>query len=371
MADVQFHDLIGSQQIGTLDVQYNPADPAITLSASLPSPITVKGPIVDLKIDGQLFKGTAFSVGNTVIDVTADPQTADVVHVVGTPVYLVTASSTLEALRDRPIEEMAAASTDATKFFGPDGSGGIEARDESGVAAFEYLTTIETDTSLVASPDGAGGLEFRAETGGGGGGSLPPWLTFTPPPTTGWSWDNQGSSTITSSASKQYIHAPSQSALHAVLRYRTAPAAAPYNCDFALMHGVIGVEGQSESRVGYLVAFRDSGGKLIAFRFAAYDGTYTISVDKWTSSTIFSAVYTGYASNGGTLLLLSRAPQWLRLRDDGTDLKFYYSIDGEEWILFATHARGDFLTTGPNAIGFGAMPENGDCDISLVHYAES
>jgi hypothetical protein len=206
--------------------------------------------------------------------------------------------------------------------------------------------------------------------GGGGGGSLPPWLTFTAPPTTGWSWDNQGSSTITSTASKQYLHAPAQSALHAALRYRTAPST-PYNCDFALMHGTIGVEGQTESRVGYLVAFRDAGGKLIAFRFSAYDGSYTISIDKWTSATVFSAVYAGYATNGGTILLLARAPQWLRLRDDGTDLKFYYSIDGEEWILFATHARGDFLSTGPNAIGFGALPENGDCDVSLVHYAES
>lgn len=173
MADIQFHDLIGSQQVGTLDVQYNLGDPDITLAVSLPSHIVTKGPIVDLRIDGQLFKGTAFSVGNTVVDVTPDPQTADVVHIVGTPVYHVTASSTLEALRDRPIEDSVATSTDTTKVFAPDGSGGVVARAEGGVSAFEDLTTVETDTTLVASPDGAGGVLWRAETGGGGGGSGP------------------------------------------------------------------------------------------------------------------------------------------------------------------------------------------------------
>lgn len=102
MPRVNFHDVIDGQQIGVLAAEYTSGDPTITLATSLPTHIVSKGPTVDLKCDGQLFLGTAFSVGNTVIDVTPDPQTADVTHLVGTPVYLVVAASTMEAFRDLP-----------------------------------------------------------------------------------------------------------------------------------------------------------------------------------------------------------------------------------------------------------------------------
>lgn len=339
-----------------LDADHVIADGVLSI-VSCPARILAAGPEFRVKIGHTICKVTNLGAGNIEWEIDVVEDSTDDNYITGTPIYLeATAGAIKDAIFDKPF----VFANDQTAQY-PNSVVQPAASDA------DPQDTGTTDPGVSDDYSRADHVHFSA---GGGGGSAPSWLTFTPPPTSGWSWDNQGSSTITSSASKQYIHAPSQAALRLVLRYRTAPSA-PYNVDFALMHIITGIEGQSPTRVGYVVAFRDSGGKIVAFRFAAYDGSYSISIDKWNSATSINAIYSGTTNTGTVLVQVARAPQWFRLQDDGTNLKFYYSLDGEEWLEFASHPRGDFLTTAPNAVGFGAMPENGTCDISLVHYAES
>ena len=47
-------------------------------------------------------------------------------------------------------------------------------------------------------------------------------------------------------------------------------------------------------------------------------------------------------------------PNWLRIRDDGTNRYFDYSYNGVDWTPFSSSGRTDFLGTAPNQIGIKA-----------------
>lgn len=63
---------------------------------------------------------------------------------------------------------------------------------------------------------------------------------------------------------------------------------------------------------------------------------------------------------------------WFRIADNGTNLTYYISGDGQNFIEIFTEARGAFFTTGPDEIGFCVDVNNTDFEagINLVHRLE-
>lgn len=59
---------------------------------------------------------------------------------------------------------------------------------------------------------------------------------------------------------------------------------------------------------------------------------------------------------------------WQRIEDDGTDIKFYFSSDGFNFILRHTELRGANFSTGPNQVGFCINNDDGKdgASVSLV-----
>ncbi len=68
-------------------------------------------------------------------------------------------------------------------------------------------------------------------------------------------------------------------------------------------------------------------------------------VDKYTNSTTYSATYTSLTSGS-----INVFPAWLRIEDDNTNRKCSFSTDGQNWIVFHTVGRTDFLTA--DEVGF-------------------
>jgi hypothetical protein len=62
---------------------------------------------------------------------------------------------------------------------------------------------------------------------------------------------------------------------------------------------------------------------------------------------------------------------WLKIEDDGTDLNFYLSMDGVNWIEVGTEGRTAFMSGGPDEVGFYANnPNNGNqIQARLVHWS--
>lgn len=209
--------------------------------------------------------------------------------------------------------------------------------------------------------DGTHAVNFTAGTGfgcqtlTGSAGGIPDYPTITNPPSTGWTWENQGSSTVNFTFGFAHFEIANNAA---TLRdyYRTAPAT-PYTVTALMRHqqwNVLSAPGNTgDSAAG--IVFRDGTGKLVPFYLFSASGNATTRgffIEKWNSFSSFNSSYNGWGPNN-TLLNVANNGQlfWLRMADDGTNLTWSTSIDGQNWQQVDQRARTLFFASGPTQIG--------------------
>ena len=92
----------------------------------------------------------------------------------------------------------------------------------------------------------------------------------------------------------------------------------------------------------------DSTGRLILFgvSFRNMSATLALSIDYWLNATTYSGRSPLAAST-----LPSYFPWWLKVEDDGTNLKFFYSGTGSVYTQILSVSRIDFLSGGPARVG--------------------
>ncbi len=94
---------------------------------------------------------------------------------------------------------------------------------------------------------------------------------------------------------------------------------------------------------------------------------FFVSIDKWTSPIVFSAEY---KSPRGTIYV---GPQvWLKIEDDGTNLKFYIG-DGWNWITLHSVSRTEFMSGAPDQVGWYAdnnSNQNNEFLVRCVHWSK-
>jgi hypothetical protein len=201
----------------------------------------------------------------------------------------------------------------------------------------------------------------------------------TPPPSAGWSWDNQESATIDSTNGYEYLFCPRSGLGHVSVRHRAVPAT-PYFISAGFLWNMAseppgGTISSRDVRGGLF--FREAAsGKLIAFHFGLNSTTYTLETRRWTNSTTASTTHaTSGTTNQNILAVLgTKSPFWIGVSDDGvTNLKFFWSIDRQHWELFDTWARGDFFTTTgfPDQVGFGGYTGDSPSWYGLIHWVSS
>jgi len=224
-----------------------------------------------------------------------------------------------------------------------------------------FAPTLPNDANKFLN--GTGG--YTVPSGSAGAGSFFGIKSFSAPPSAGWSWDNQGASTIDSSSGYEYLIAASPGAADQLrVRYRTAPAT-PYTIKAFFFHGNTGI-----SNAGYFLGFRDSGGKYVILTFNWNSGTVQVAYQKWTSATAVSANYT--SSTTGNTTIFTRQPAYVEISDDGTNIIGRFSIDGGNHVIqFDSRLRGDFLTTGPNAYAWGTYVNGNVQHVALVSLVEA
>lgn len=95
----------------------------------------------------------------------------------------------------------------------------------------------------------------------------------------------------------------------------------------------------------------------------------------------FGPVWSSYKFDSPTAFsstFLTRQPYtmfgeaiWMKLEDTGTNLNFYLSNDGVEWLLVGTEARAAFMTGGPTQVGFYINNPNNGIQVTsrLVHWS--
>jgi len=192
------------------------------------------------------------------------------------------------------------------------------------------------------------------------------------PPTSGWTWDNQGSSTV-DDGTYGYLHAKflSTGGVTMRARYRTAPSA-PYIVKFQIDHMFSAGTGTASSDVGAAIGFRDSGGKIAALILQPSSGNWVNNVYYFNSATSFNST----AQNNGTVIgnfdAIAKPRLWVAIEDNNTNIIFYVSINGVgtpgssgNWQIFGTFSRTAFMASGPNAYLYGSYGNTGDSRVQI------
>lgn len=193
---------------------------------------------------------------------------------------------------------------------------------------------------------------------------LPGWGKVTVPPSSSWTWESQGGSTVDFTNGLLYLHFTQ---IGSFLRayYRAAPST-PYKIRVIFRHsldgGLAGVTGGND---GFGLGFRDSSGKWIIYRLGMNGvNAFVINGAKWNSISSFSADYfttsnvpDSVLTNGG-----------VEIQDDGTNLILSLSVDGFHWEVIHTISRTNFFASGPDSVGIIGYMNSSDVHLGVMSW---
>lgn len=244
--------------------------------------------------------------------------------------------------------------------------GGWDARDSDNVStgAVASRTSAERAGRLYLPTDGP--VLFRDS------GSA--WVPYGPicvlesPPSSGWSWVNQQSASITSDSFGEYLEQTASSGTGQInARTRTPALSAPYTVEIGFIPQATPT---TNCDAGFI--FRRAGAgtdqnKIQAYFFGQQATTnLRAACDKYTSATTFSA----NLSNLLPAEIMARSPIiWWKMVNDGTNLVWSYSNTGKySWTQLHTVAISNhFSSNSPDEIGFAVRCPNTAGARSAIH----
>lgn len=221
------------------------------------------------------------------------------------------------------------------------------------------ISSTPPTSGQVLTWDGSAWAPAAAAAGGG-----VPWIvTIADPPSTGWSWVNQGNATLTdqiSSGAGLYLEDTDHASSNLRLQTRSAPSA-PYTVDFGFYYQFI--HGDCAPFVGFR---NSSSGRLAIFTLRSTATQAEIRIQHWTSATVFSTNQLTQDNFYNTTFL-----SFIRLEDDGsTNRKYHFSINGINWLEVHSESRTLFFT--PDEVVFGVLNNSSiNTGIGLIHYKEA
>lgn len=175
-----------------------------------------------------------------------------------------------------------------------------------------------------------------------------PLFPLTAPSDTGFSWVNQGTSSIvTTNGGIALIPQAGAGSDSLRVRVKTAPST-PYTITAAVL---IAAQNVNFGSAG-LVFRESSSSKLHSLGPLYVNSTSNMYVRRWTSATAWASAddaTTGMAGTAGPVL-------WLRLADNATNLIFSWSVDGVNFIQSASVSRTVHMAGGPDQVGFYVNP---------------
>lgn len=154
------------------------------------------------------------------------------------------------------------------------------------------------------------------------------------------------------------------------VRYRSVPAT-PFTVKFLFKHDMSGAPPgatPASASTRYGICFRDAVGKIIEFGFGYTTATPTIQLYKWTNSTTATAAYVAFTGAAAAFVydIILRQNAWMAISDTGTNLVFYWSVDGLHWKQLSSQSRTDFFAAGPTDFGFFAYANGNAIEVALL-----
>lgn len=213
------------------------------------------------------------------------------------------------------------------------------------------------------SVDITGHLSCSAGTGSGGGGSsyagFGVEFPISDPTLTAFTWRNQGGATETARTQALFLSAPADSATNTVRGREIAATAAPFSV-------TIGIVPQITLNYHSAGLYVTDGTKVLTLGVTTPSNGGGLQVASFPS---FNA-----GSSGSQLATTNIQPVglwYLKVLDDGTNLTWYWSVDGQDFTQIYSAGRTAYLSS-ISAIGYFASAHNSTtpAGVLLVSFAK-
>lgn len=178
---------------------------------------------------------------------------------------------------------------------------------------------------------------------------------------TGFStWVNQGTATVSDTGAGMTIYAPSGSSDSLNMLVKSVPSS------HYTITALVALTCKTASYPGFAFGWRDSStGKCHVFyiqKNSTYTQPITGQINEFSSPT----------SSNSNYYFLAHSPIWLRISDDGTNIAFSFSSDGEHFVTWRSIAKssGYLGSSGYNQVCFGGDSWNSEVYATLISYQE-
>lgn len=185
------------------------------------------------------------------------------------------------------------------------------------------------------------------------------------PPSSGWSWVNQGGASVANDADAILLTAPNSSGANWRLRARSLSPTSNYIATAYLEHAAVSVASASVSCYAGIGLRNSSSGSYIIFGPGLYVASAyaaMIQVYRYTNPTTFNAAS---LERNAYNLSEGKVPNWYRIRDDGSNRYFEYSFNGVDWLLAHSESRTAFITPDQFIIGANNNATGADTKLRL------
>jgi len=174
--------------------------------------------------------------------------------------------------------------------------------------------------------------------------------TIVPPVLANLTWVFQGTATaVTNSGPALFVSDHTGTGNNTYECLTQAAPATPYSAIMGFIPWFgIGITGSNNG----LILRESSTGKFVVCEVSINSANLVHAVVYFSAPSNDSA-YPLISANGGTT---GGAMIWLKVTDDGTNLVFSSSPDGQSWTQVWSASRTAWLATGPNQVGFGIQP---------------
>jgi hypothetical protein len=181
-----------------------------------------------------------------------------------------------------------------------------------------------------------------------------------------FTWVNQGSASVATNGDSLTMRCPTDAARNLRMLALT-PGGGSWTY-IAALRGMAGGDGGCAPHFG-LGMRENATGKVIAIGWAASNvNNQKLLLVKWTNSSTLSSTQVEKRCVMNFHII------WFKVEYDGTNVKFYVSPDGVEWILVRSESKTTFFTTAPDeVVWYGCNFENSstratELVVSLDHW---
>jgi hypothetical protein len=202
---------------------------------------------------------------------------------------------------------------------------------------------------LIQSPDSG---SIHAPSGVSAADSYGPIYKTVPFVDSGYSWINQGTSTIAVNGGVGFLTLP-QTTGQTIRGRAKSLGAVPYTC-VVMLDTIM----ESSASQAAMFGFRESGtAKFLCFRLE--QSTVRVS-NGVTSGTVAGDIYAKNWNNGR-----AHSRIWLKIEYDNTNVKFSFSWDGVNFIQVLSEAKATHFTTAPDQVCFLGYDQNNSSFLCL------